>query len=67
MGASFKKMEALKANLGAITAHKDAVVAAGRQLQLDPNAFVLIDGIPAGGPAGEPAAAPAAAAAAPTS
>lgn len=41
MGASFKKMEALKSNLQAIVAHKDVIIAEGRELQLDPNAFVV--------------------------
>lgn len=42
MGASFKKMEALKSNLQAIAQHKEAVIAEGHELQLDPNSFVVL-------------------------
>lgn len=42
MGASFKKMEALKSNLEAISQHRDAVLAEGHELVLDPNAFVIL-------------------------
>lgn len=42
MGASFKKMEALKSNLEAIATHRDAVLAEGHELALDPNFFVLL-------------------------
>jgi thiol:disulfide interchange protein len=44
MGASFKKMEAVKNNLQAIATHKEAVLAEGHELQLDPNAFVVLPG-----------------------
>lgn len=42
MGASVKKMDALKSNLEAIAQHKEAVIAEGHQLQLDPNFFVML-------------------------
>jgi thiol:disulfide interchange protein len=42
MGASFKKMDALKSNLEAIAKHMDAVLAEGHELTLDPNAFVIL-------------------------
>lgn len=42
MGASFKKIEALKSNLAAIATHRDAVLAEGHTLVLDPNAFVVL-------------------------
>jgi hypothetical protein len=38
-------MEAVKHNLAVIAEQRDAVVAAGRTLSLDPNAFVVIDGV----------------------
>lgn len=42
MGASVKKMDALKSNLEAIAQHKEAVIAEGHELQLDPNFFVML-------------------------
>jgi hypothetical protein len=42
MGASVKKMDALKSNLEAIAKHRDAVLADGHQLALDPNFFVIL-------------------------
>lgn len=44
MGASAKKMDALKSNLEAIAKHMDAVLADGHALTLDPNAFVILPG-----------------------
>ncbi|KAF6265528.1 hypothetical protein COO60DRAFT_1633636 [Scenedesmus sp. NREL 46B-D3] len=46
MGASFKKVEPIKFNLRAIVQHKDAVKQQQRLLDLDPNSFVLIPGVP---------------------
>jgi hypothetical protein len=42
MGASFNKMDILKANLGSIAQHREAVLADGHELQLDPNLFVVL-------------------------
>jgi hypothetical protein len=46
MGASFKKVETIKSNLRAIAQHKDLVKQQQRLLDLDPNFFVLIPGVP---------------------
>jgi hypothetical protein len=48
MGASFKKVETIKSNLRAIAQHKDTVKQEQRLLDLDPNSFVLIPGVPVG-------------------
>ncbi|WIA22765.1 hypothetical protein OEZ86_009722 [Tetradesmus obliquus] len=46
MGASFKKVDTIKSNLRTIAKHKDAVKQQQRLLDLDPNFFVMIPGVP---------------------
>lgn len=46
MGASFKKTETIRSNLVNIAQHKDVVLKDKQLLQLDPNNFVLIPGVP---------------------
>jgi hypothetical protein len=46
MGASFKKVEIIKSNLRAIAQHKDTVKQQQRLLDMDPNLFVMIPGVP---------------------